>query len=322
MTTPTNFDHGQFLSDFGRMSGQRQDAGETAALPRQLEHVYAKTYDIKYPDKKARKLIPVDLSVDAAAGFFSYQQWDSIGMAKIISNYAEDLPQTDVAAKEFVTKLHSLGSSYTYSIMDLRRSAKTGSQLDAKKAMAARRAHEQAVEDIAAVGNAEAGLGGFTNHANVPLVAATVGQWVTNIATPLQMLADLDVLVNSVVTATKETFLPDTLVLPGPVFQLLNSTYMSADNNKTVLKAFLENNAYISGIEQWYKCDDAGALGVSRTVCYKRDEEVLALVIPQEFEQFPPQARNLAFEVSCHSRIGGVRVQYPLAIAYMDDLDG
>jgi hypothetical protein len=75
-------------------------------------------------------------------------------------------------------------------------------------------------------------------------------------------------------------------------------------------------------VDQWNKLNAAGAGGVSRAVCYMRSEEVLAGVEPQAFEQFPPQWRNLEAVIPTHSRIGGVRIQYPLAVAYMDDLSG
>lgn len=305
-------------------TGIRLDAGETAALARELEHIYAKTYDIKYAELKARKFIPVDTSVDPGAEFFTYRQWNMFGMAEIIANYADDLPRVDALAKEFPAKIHSLGASYGFSIQDMRRAAMSGSQLDNKRAMAARRAHEQAVDQIGAVGDSDAGLLGFTNNGNVPLVSPVTGQWVTNTATSQQIVEDLNTLVNSIVTATLETFSPDTLILPAPAFQIINTKPMSStgDSDKTVLRWFLDNNPYISNIDQWNKLNDAGAGGVSRTIAYKRSEEVLALVIPQEFEQLPPQARNLEFVIPTHSRIGGVRMQYPLAVAYMDDLDG
>lgn len=302
----------------------RLDAGETATLARQLEHVYAKTYDVLYTELKARRLVPLDTTVDNAADYFTYQQWDSFGMAKIISNYADDLPRVDALAREFTSPLKSIGSSYAYNIQDMRRSAKAGNALPQRRAKIARRAHELAFDDIVAFGNADAGLGGFLNHANVPIVSAVTGQWVTNSATPLQMIADLNALVDSIVLVTKETFVPDTLVLDNKAFQILNSTPMSStgDADKTVLRFFLDNNPYIKTVEQWNKLNAAGAGGTSRAVAYKRSEEVLAAVESQPFEQFPPQWRNFEAVIATHSRVGGVRVQYPLAIAYMDDLAG
>jgi hypothetical protein len=53
-------------------------------------------------------------------------------------------------------------------------------------------------------------------------------------------------------------------------------------------------------------------------VAYLRNPEVLELEIPQDFEQFAPERRNLEFIVNCHARCGGVLVYQPLAMAYMD----
>lgn len=302
----------------------RIDAGETAALARQLEFIYAQTYDVKYAELKARRFIPIDTSVDAGAEFFTYRQWDMLGMAKLIANYADDLPRVDALAKEFVAPIKSLGASYGFSIQDMRRAAMSGSQLDARRARAARRAHEQSFDDIMAFGNADAGLEGFTNNANVPIVAPPTGAWIGGAVSPLLMIADLNALVNSIIIATLETFIPNTLLLSNLAFQRINSTPMSTtgDADKTVLRFFLDNNPYITDIDQWNKLNAAGAGGVSRAVCYMRSNEVLEGVEPQPFEQFPPQARNLEFVIPTHSRIGGVRVMYPLAMAYMDDLSG
>lgn len=302
----------------------RLDAGETAALARQLEHIYAQTYDVKYAELKARRFIPIDTSVDAGAEFFTYRQWDMFGMAELISNYADDLPRVDALAKEFAAPIKSLGASYGFSIQDMRRAAMSGSQLDARRARAARRAHEQSFDEIMAVGNADAGIGGFTNNTNVPIVAPITGTWVASAATPLQMIADLNTLVNSIIIATLETFIPNTLLLSNISFQRINSTPMSTtgDADKTVLRFFLDNNPYITDVDQWNKLNSAGAANASRAIAYMRSDEVLAGVEPQPFEQFPPQAKNLEFVIPTHSRIGGVRIQYPLAVAYMDDLSG
>lgn len=302
----------------------RLDAGETAALAKQLEYVYAKTYDVKYGELKSRRFIPIDTSVDNAAEYFTYRQWDQFGMAKLIANYADDLPRVDALAKEYPAPIKSLGASYGYSVQDMRRAAKAGSQLETRRAAAARRAHEQAFDDIMAFGSADAGILGFLNNPNVPIVGAVTGAWVSTPATPLQIVEDLNTLANSIVLATLETFVPDTLLLDSTSFQLINSMPMSTtgDADKTVLRFFLDNTPYIRNVDQWTKLNTAGAAGVSRAVCYARSEEVLAGVEPQTFEQFPPQWRNLEAVIPTHSRIGGVRVQYPLAVAYMDDLSG
>lgn len=48
-------------------------------------------------------------------------------------------------------------------------------------------------------------------------------------------------------------------------------------------------------------------------VLYEKNPRVLQLVIPQEFEQFPPIMDGLTWEVYCHMRTGGVNFIRPLA---------
>lgn len=310
--------------DFYRLTGERLDAGETAMLAKQLEYVYARTYDIKYAELKARRFVPVNTSVDSGAESYSYKQYSMFGAAKLIANYADDLPRVDVLAREFLSPIKSIGAAYGFTIMDLRRAAKGQAQLDMARARAARRAHEQTFDDLVANGDADAGLTGFANNANVPIATPVTGQWTTNTATSLQMVEDLNTLTEEVVTGTLEAFEPDTLLMAPEVYTMINNKPMSStgDTNMTVLKYFLENNTYINSVERWNKLSTAGAGSTTRCIAYKRDPEVLEAIEPQPFEQLPQQWKNLEALIPTHSRCGGVKITYPLAIAYMDDLDG
>lgn len=299
--------------------GCRSDDKFTAVLEKQLEFVKSRTYDIVYPEMKARQIIPVNNSVDPGAETIAYRQWDDFGIAQIIANYGDDLPVIDALVEEFLQKVKSIGAAYQWSVQDLRRAAMAGAQLDQRRARAARRSIEQQIEEIAALGNAKAGLIGFANNPNVPLVAPTTGNW--GAATADQIIVDLNKLVTSIVTSNKETFLPDTLVMDISRYNLIATKRLSTtgDTNTTVLEGWIRSNPWVSNVGTWNQLAlaDAGGSG-PRLVCYKRDEEVLTLEIPQEFEQLPPQAKNLAFQVPVHARIGGVIVYYPLAMAYMD----
>ena len=294
----------------------RLDAAEVAHLTRQLEFVKARTYDVRYAALRARDFIPLSTEVDPAADTITYRQWDSVGTAKVIANYADDLPMVDAFAKEFKSKVHSAGAAYQYSIQDLRRSAKAGSSLDVKRAQAARRAIEATLDEIAALGLDEGGLPGFVNHPNVPIVLPNTGNWLS--ATADQILKDLAKLVGSIVTSTKSILKPNTIVMGTSLFVRLAQLYSDTTNQVTVLRSFLNTSPWITNIDEWDKLDTASATGGPRVIAYLRDPEVVELEIPLDFEQLPPQARGLAFVVNCHARIGGTKVYHPLAIAYMD----
>jgi hypothetical protein len=110
--------------------GLRLDSKFTATLEKEIEHVKTMTYDVVYPELKARTFIPVDNSANTGAETITYRQWDEFGMAQIIANYADDLPLIDALVEEFSQKVKPLGAAYQWSIKDLRRSDMSGSRLD------------------------------------------------------------------------------------------------------------------------------------------------------------------------------------------------
>jgi hypothetical protein len=306
----------------------RQDAKFTSSLDLQLEQLRSRTYDIKYPELRARRFIPVNTEIDPGAETHAYHQWDSYGMADIIANYADDITLVDELVEKFTGPIEGIAKGYQVSVQDLRRAAMSGSSIEARKARACRRAIELRIDDIGAVGNAKAKLPGFLNNANVTiLTAATDGtstRWVTGRSTPKApalIKADMHTAVSTIWTTTKQVHQPNTILLPTVEYSHVSQSQVGLENQQTILKSFMDNNPSITDVDFWHKLDTADAAGTGpRMVTYQRDPEILELVIPQDFEQFPPQARNLAYIVPCHARIGGVTIFYPLAIVYTDGL--
>jgi hypothetical protein len=175
------------------------------------------------------------------------------------------------------------------------------------------------MDQLAATGDATYGLPGFVNNANVPLVTPTNGTWTTGPNTPTEIVADLNKLVNAIVTATSEVHIPDTLLLAPALYGYIASTPWSGNSDTTILKWFLANNPYIKNVDQWARLATADAAGTGpRIVCYKRDPSCVAMVVPQESQRSAPQVDGLAVEVFVTGRVGGVKVEHPLSMAYMD----
>jgi len=298
------------------------DADENVYFYEALRQVRSKILEVKYPELKARSLIPVDHEIDPGTESIVYRQFDHIGMSQIISSYAEDLPMVEVDGKEFVSKVKSHGIGYQYSIMDVKRSAKANMPLETKKAQAARKGFEFTVDEIAANGEAQHGLLGLLNQPNalsfvIPNNAAeTSALWQDK--TPDEILRDLNGPTLYMIDQTNGVETPDTMLLTPYELGFISTTPRSQNSDTTILDYFLKTNGYIKNVEPWHRLKGAGADDTNRMVVYKRDPEKLQLVIPQEFEQLPPQPVNLSFKVPCHGRIGGVVVYYPLSICYAD----
>lgn len=299
------------------------DADESVFFSRQLEYVKTKTYDRKYPTLMARTLFPVSFDVNPGAKTITYQQWDWVGMAKIISNYARDIPRVDLRGKEFTGNIRSLADSYGYSIQDVRAARMAGVPLETRKAAAAKQAILMLEDEIALNGDADHKLHGLNSHPNIPDVAipadgtGSSALWSTK--TDEQIIRDVNLLVSSIVDGTNGVETPDTLVLPLGAFQTA-STKKVGDTGKTVRQWILETSPYIKNIIVWPKLKGAGAGGTDLMFAYQRDPEKLTLEIPQDFEQFPVQEKGLEFEINCHERFAGLIVYYPLSVAKADGI--
>ena len=83
-----------------------------------------------------------------------YKTYDTVGMAKVIANYADDLPRADVAGTEHTVRVKSIGASYGYNVQELKASAGLGTNLPTRKGEAARRSIEVKLNQIAMTGDA------------------------------------------------------------------------------------------------------------------------------------------------------------------------
>lgn len=300
------------------------DADEQFFFARELEFIKTKSYDVKYPGLKYREILPVSHEAGEGAETITYRTYDQRGMAKIVSNYANDFPRVDVVGSENTVKVKSLGDSYGYNVQEIRAARMAGKPLEQRRANAARKAIMEQENALAMFGNAQAGLVGFLNHPNI-------GEYLTpndgtgtsttfETKTAEQILRDLNAVANKIVTDTKGVEIPDTVLLPLSTFNYLSSKVWSQYSDQTILEVFKKNNQYIKNVGWLNELETAGDGLTKRMIAYRRDPDALTLEIPKEFETFPPQERGLDYVIHCHSRIGGVIIYYPLSVCYADGI--
>lgn len=301
------------------------DADESIFFARELEHVKAKSYDKKYAELKSRTLFPVSMDAGPGAETITYEQYDQVGIAKIISSYADDLPRADIKGKQFTSLVKSLGSSFGYNIQEIRAAQMAGKPLTQRKANAAKRAIMTREDQIAFYGDSASGIVGLLSNPNIPLVvlpADGAGASTTFASkTPDKVLRDLNLVTNSIVELTKEVEIPDTMLLPTEIYNYLKNTpWSTANDGKSILRQFLDNNEYVKEVISVPRLAGSGAGGLDRMVVYRRDPDALTMEVPQDFEMLPEQERGLEYVTPCHSRFGGVIVYYPLSIAFADGI--
>lgn len=297
----------------------RLDANETSYLSRELIHVQSRVYETKYAPLKARQFLPPGEGGDPGAETLVWQRWDSVGRAKVVANHSDDLPKVDAIKSEGANKVRTLGDSFSYSVIDIRRSAKTGVLLNDKKAMAARRAAEATNDEILALGAPEYGIpSGMLNDPDVDTVTSAV-DWDAGATTAAAIIREIGDLVEAVKIGSEDAFIADTILFPPSVWKILRQT-INAQTDRTIFQVMLDTFPEIRNVDTWHRLETAGASGKSRIVAYTRDPEVLTAEVLEEFTMLPPQARNLAFEVPCMLRTAGCAVRFPIGMKYMDDV--
>lgn len=303
-------------------SSGRLDANESVFFARQLEFIKSQSYDVKRAKLNALEILPVSTATPEGATTITYRQYDSVGAAKIIANYANDLPRADVSGKEFTSPIRSIGISYGYNVQEIRSAQFSGTPLSEKKMRAAQRAHEELINRLAWAGDTEHGLPGFMTNANIPAYTVTADGtgasklWTAKTAD--QIIRDVNGIINQVQTQSKGIHRANLVIMPLEQYALISSMPRSTTTDTTVL-AFLQANnpgvMFKAVIEL-----DAFNGGLDRMVAGEFSIDNLQLEIPMAFRQYSPQQSGLEFVIPAESRFGGVIIEYPLAFALADSI--
>lgn len=289
----------------------REDAGVFFA--RQLDYVRTKIYERLTPAMRAFDMVPVNTDVPDWAETVTQRSFDTVGVAKIIANYADDLPRADVTSGETVVKVKDIGVSYGYNVSELRASEATGAALDTKKASAARKAVDVKVAQLAMLGEAVYGLFGLLNHPNIGTTTGLTGDWGNVATTGAMILADLNIMTQAVPGQSKGIHRTTRLAMADTDYNIANTKFVADSGGKTAMQIYRENNPGVT-IVPVVELRDAGAGGLNAIIASEFDSDNYAFEMVMPFNQLPAQARNLELVVPCLARAGGVNVTYPLAI--------
>lgn len=299
-------------------AGVHLDANETATFTRQLEYVQSTIYTREYSDLLARKLFPADPEPGIPEAYSKvWRLQDSVGRAAQIHDYSKDFPSVEIFGEELIRKLFGWGVSFGYSFEDLKRATMAGTNLEMRKANAARRSVEEAIERIAYNGDTS-GLPGLMNTIGVLAPAAAAGgAWSTK--TAAQIVADIRVAINLVGNTTNRkrkftNLLTDTV----SYLTIQNQDYVppgGTTSTKTTLQ-YIQENLGIQ-VDSWPMLDLDTAASAPKKVFFEKNPDVLSLAIQRDFTQESPRVENLAVRIPCHIKTSGLEIKQPKGVGIM-----
>ena len=296
----------------------RQDEAFSFFLARELTQIRARVLEVSKAPMNAFRIFPVQTEVAPGAATAIQRIYDSTGMAKVIANYADDLPRADAVGKEVVSKVVTVGDSYGYNTMEIEHAQFAGVNLSMYKAQAARRAVDLKINQMAWFGDSEHGVTGFIDNPN--LTAVTLAADGTGSSTkftdktPDQIIRDITKLITAINVATNNVEDPNMVLLPTEAFDHIVMTPRSQYSDLTILE-FLRRSHPDFRFEKVGELDGAGTAGADLMIAGRFDPDVVRLEIPERFRQLPVEKRNLEYVVDCIARVIGVTVTIPMAFS-------
>ena len=292
------------------------DAAENAFFSRELEHIIPELFEFEHARINARSIFPIDRSAGPAAETITFRQFTKTGVAKVISDYANDIPLVNVFGEEFTGNVRSIAIAAKWSIQEIRAAAMAGRPLDRQQAEAARETMMRTENDIAFNGDASHGLIGLFTDPNIPTAAVVDpgGGTAWSTKTAAQILTDMNDCANNIVETTGDVEVPNTMLLPTEQFNLIASTNAGMGTDTTILRYFLNNNPYIQEVMNVRELDQAGTANADVMLAYDRNPSKLKMQVPLDLEQLAPQEVDLCVKVIYHMRAGGLTVHKPLSL--------
>ena len=191
------------------------------------------------------------------------------------------------------------------------------------KALAARKAVDQKIEQLLGFGDVKYGITGMFNNPNVPIdaVAATGSgsgsstTWQSK--TSANILADVEQSINDMIDTTRGNEVPTNMLVDATTYHLMMKKALDTTNysGMSVLK-YIEQEYGLT--VDWVQQLKNGFVNGTKSgfVLYNNSEEKLEGVLPIRLMPHAPQIKNLATKNILEARCGGTRVFFPYSMSY------
>lgn len=272
---------------------------------RELTDVRRELKEDKMPELHAFDFFPQDTSLDEGAANYIHKMYSMVGIATMVSDYADDLPLVDIAAREETFNNRRFGCAYQHSLDEILASARIGMKIDRKRGKAARRITLEKHNALQFFGDGDSGLFGWANYPNIPR------EWFSKKIDSTVEADDIIAMINDACTdifeRTNEVAQRFAIRMPSRPFGHIASRRIP-DLNVTILKYLLENNAMITEITSSGMLTGAGPNGEDVILIYPMDEDFGVSKTSKLFRQHAPQDRNLTIRVNCTGKSGSAAI--------------
>lgn len=286
--------------------------GAAGFFQRELEAILPEVLEAKTPPRNAFSAFPMGTSVPVGALRYTQRMQEYIGEAKIIADYAADIPMADVGREEETFPVHMMALGYQYNQREIEAAAFANQPLERDRGIAVRLGIEQLHNRIAFFGQADVGLYGALNYPTTPRTALTYAIDATS--TVAQILGQLGAMHNSVLSVTKGLVTPSVWALPPLPYAYLETTLLGTASDTTLAEFIMK--VYKVQLVMWHELEGADASGADLIYMHRPDARSGRYEVPggRVFQQDPADkvAGKYVWKVPCNGLTGGFHSPYPL----------
>jgi hypothetical protein len=305
---------------------KRLNDNSTIILAQQLEAMSAEVLMLPVEPSIAASLLSPAAGVDPGASTFAYSVMEEEGVAKPVSNYADDVPMVNLELNKVIHKLVPYAQGFFWSVDDVERAVFSNVSLPNEGMMIAMRGVNRAHDNLLAYGEPSFGISaGLANQTmgtadgQVRNTVATSGSWAGTIdnTAAVNMYGDLSRLVAEHERDSLGLYQPTQLMLTPEGLARCRQAVLT-DSGRTVAEAFQAANPGIQ-LLAWSKLVDVDSNGSydGRALLLCNRPDVVQKIVAKEFTLLPPEPTNLAFKVVGHAKFGGVAFKTRIGARYL-----
>lgn len=303
-----SFETNMITQGIRAMGAEKADALGLWAVD-QMKQILTRQYEAMYPETGALSLFPVTTELLPTTNVFEYLMFDGVAMAKIISDYSDDLPTVEALSSKERGSAFRFGNAFFVSIDEIKVGQALGSSLSDRKATLAREAHETLVNELVFKGSKPHKILSVFEHPNITRI--TSAGWTTD----AEVASDeLQSLIDAVQDLTNGSHRVTNIVLPNSKRRLLAKRM--PETTQSYLDWFEGQNQNVT-ISAMAELDDIDGAGTKAVLAYEKDPMNMSIEIPEAFNMLPMQPKDLHFKVPCTSKATGLLVYRPLTMAML-----
>jgi hypothetical protein len=276
---------------------------------RQLTAALNRAYESEVPPNNALSLFPVTNEIPDYAKYFSYPSFDGVGLAQIITDYANDLPLIDALATEQTGRVFRMGNAFLISIDEIKAGAALNSNLSTRKQTLAFEAHRNKVDELVWRGSPAHGINSIFTAPNTNSVEPGAA-W----STAEDASAAINRLVDSIDLATRGVHMANRIMLPASVRRLMQT--LVPQTGISYQQLFQQNN---QGVQLIYlnSLDNYDGAGGKAAIAFEFDPLNLSIEVTEAVNALPAQPKDLHFKIPVTSKTTGLVIYRPMTVSVM-----